>query len=155
VPKLAGLSLKDAGRRHRAEVLDMVVNRASSYRLIRRWFAEEKRFCIWMTNLQRHGQRRVMSLYCRWQVELLFKEWKSHNWLKGFVTGQKAIAEGLWASLLSLVMKRRVAQTLMGDGLSTLKAAKIAEPGGSQGWKQVYRGAVEIRERLEWAAVYL
>ena len=30
----------------------------------------------------------------------------------------------MWASLLSLVMKRRVAQTLMGDGLSTLKAAK-------------------------------
>ena len=23
------------------------------YRLIRRWFAEEKRFCIWMTNLPR------------------------------------------------------------------------------------------------------
>lgn len=21
------------------------------YRLIRRWFAEEKRFCLWMTNL--------------------------------------------------------------------------------------------------------
>ena len=88
------------------------------YRLIRRWFAEEKRFCIWMTNLPREAwpAERVMSLYrCRWQVELLFKEWKSHNRLKGFVTGQKAIAEGLvWASLLSLVMKRRVAQTLMG-----------------------------------------
>ena len=42
---------------------------------------------------------------------LLFKEWKSHNRLKGFVTGEKAIAEGLlWTSLLSLVMKRRGAQ---------------------------------------------
>ena len=41
------------------------------------------------------ASRQVMSLYrCRWQVELLFKEWKSHNRLKGFVTGQKAIAEG-------------------------------------------------------------
>ena len=110
---------KDAGRRHcRAEVLDMVVKSGKfEYRLIRRWFAEEKRFCIWMTNLPREAwpAERVMSLYrCRWQVELLFKEWKSHNRLKGFVTGQKAIAEGVWASLLSLVMKRRVAQTLMG-----------------------------------------
>jgi hypothetical protein len=60
VPKLAGLSLKDAGRRHcRAEVLDMVVKSGKfEYRLIRRWFAEEKRFCIWMTNLPRgHGQQ--------------------------------------------------------------------------------------------------
>lgn len=130
------------------------------YRLIRRWFAEEKRFCIWMTNLPREAwpAERVMSLYrCRWQVELLFKEWKSHNRLKGFVTGQKAIAEGLvWASLLSLVMKRRVAQTLMGDGLSTLKAAK-----NSGTWwfplleAVAHRALEEIRERLEWAAVYL
>ena len=162
VPKLAGLSLKDAGRRHcRAEVLDMVVKSGKfEYRLIRRWFAEEKRFCIWMTNLPREAwpAERVMSLYrCRWQVELLFKEWKSHNRLKGFVTGQKAIAEGLvWASLLSLVMKRRVAQTLMGDGLSTLKAAK-----NSGTWwfplleAVAHRALEEIRERLEWAAVYL
>jgi hypothetical protein len=67
-----------------------------------------------------------MSLYrCRWQVELLFKEWKSHNRLKGFVTGEKAIAEGLvWTSLLSLVMKRRVAQSVMTGKLSMLKASK-------------------------------
>jgi hypothetical protein len=52
-------------------------------------------------------------------------EWKLYNRLKGFVTGQKAIADGLvWASLLSLVLKRRVAQALMKEGLSTLKAAK-------------------------------
>ena len=62
------------------------------YRLIRRWFAEEKRFCLWMTNLPRAAwsAEQVMSLYrCRWQVELLFKEWKSHNRPKGFVTGRK------------------------------------------------------------------
>ncbi|MDX7768190.1 IS4 family transposase, partial [Aeromonas caviae] len=55
VPKLAGLSLKEAGRRRcRAEVLDMVVKSGKvEYRLIRRWFAEEKRFCLWMTNLPR------------------------------------------------------------------------------------------------------
>ncbi len=36
-----------------------------------------------------------MALYrCRWQIELLFKELKSHNRLKAFATRQKAIAEG-------------------------------------------------------------
>ena len=35
------------------------------YRLIRRWFAEEKRFCLWMTNLPRAAwsAEQVMSLY--------------------------------------------------------------------------------------------
>ncbi len=66
-----------------------------------------------------------MCLYrCRWQVELLFKEWKSHNRLKGFVTGEKAIAEGLvWMSLLSLVMKRLVARSVMSGELSMLKVS--------------------------------
>ena len=43
MPKLAGLSLKEAGRRRcRAEVLDMVVKSGKvEYRPIRRWFAEE------------------------------------------------------------------------------------------------------------------
>lgn len=55
MPKLAGLSLKEAGRRRcRAEVLDMVVKSGKvEYRLIRRCFTEEKQFCQWMTNLQR------------------------------------------------------------------------------------------------------
>ena len=76
-----------------------------------------------------------MALYrCRWQIELLFKELKSHNRLKAFATRQKAIAEGLiWASLLALLVKRR---------LALLEAV-------------AHRALTEIRERLEWAADYL
>ena len=74
----------------------------------------KKRFCLWMTNLPRAAwsAEQVMSLYrCRWQVELLFKEWKSHNRLRGFVTGRKpSPRDWCGTSLLSLVMKRRVAQ---------------------------------------------
>ena len=51
---------------------DMVVKSGKvEYRLIRRWFAEEKRFCLWMTNLPRAAwsAEQVMSLYrCRWQA---------------------------------------------------------------------------------------
>jgi len=68
-----------------------------------------------------------MSLYrCRWQVELLFKELKSHNRLKAFATRHPALAEGLiWASLLSSLVNRRLAKTLVGsECLSMLKAAK-------------------------------
>lgn len=127
---LEGLSLKEAGqRRCRTEVLDMVVKSGKvEYQLIRRRFTEEKRFCLWMTSLPRAAwsAEQAMSLYrCRWQVELLFKEWKSQNRLKGIVTGEKAIAEGLvWANLLSLLMKRRVAQSVISGALSMLKASK-------------------------------
>ena len=88
------------------------------YRLIRRWFAEEKRFCIWMTNLPREAwpAERVMSLYrCRWQVELLFKSEVAQPARAGLCDRSESHCRGAGvASLLSLVMKRRVAQTLMG-----------------------------------------
>ena len=46
----------------------------------------------------------VGNLYrFRWQVELLFKEWKSYANLHRFNTGKKAIVEGLiWASIWPL-----------------------------------------------------
>ncbi len=51
-----------------------------------------------MTNLPGEAwpvERVICLSHYRSQVELLFKEWKSYNSLKGFVTEQKEIAEGL------------------------------------------------------------
>jgi IS4 transposase len=75
-----------------------------------------------------------MKLYrIRWQIELLFKEWKRHNNLKKFVTRQSQLVKGLiWASLLSLLLKRyigRIAQRRQKARLSMLKIAK-----STQGW---------------------
>ncbi|MDH1806845.1 IS4-like element ISApu2 family transposase [Aeromonas caviae] len=163
MPKLLGKKLKDIDRRScRAEVLDLDVSSGKyKYRLIRRWFAEEKRFCIWMTNLprERWPAEKVMALYrCRWQIELLFKELKSHNRLKAFATRQKAIAEGLiWASLLALLVKRRLALTLIGSAeLSMLKIAKNSALWLMPILASIIHGAwQEITEKLEWAMVYL
>ena len=99
---LAGLSLREAGRRRcRAEVLDMVVKSGQvEYRLIRRWFAEEKRVLsvddepTASSMVSRAGD---VSLYrCRWQkVELLFKEWEiAQPASKGFCDGRESDAEG-------------------------------------------------------------
>lgn len=81
LPKLEGKKLKDITRRtNRSEVLDLKVRRGKQeFRVIKRWFAEEKRFCIWMCNLpsETYSADDIMAIYrCRWQVELLFKELK-------------------------------------------------------------------------------
>ena len=73
LPKLAGKNLKDITRRtNKSEVIDLTVySKNLECRLIRRWFKEEKRFYIWVTNLKRDDftADEVMSIYrCRWQI---------------------------------------------------------------------------------------
>jgi hypothetical protein len=53
LPKLEGKKLKGITRgTNRSSVLDLKVHRGKQkFRIVRRWFAEEKRFCIWITNL--------------------------------------------------------------------------------------------------------
>ena len=70
----------------------------------------------------------IGTLYrLRWQIELLFLEWKSHANLHKFDTGKKAIAEGLiWASILASVFKRYItnaAELCRKVELSTRRAA--------------------------------
>ncbi len=161
LPKLEGRKLKDITRgTNRSEVLDLSVRRGKQeFRVIRRWFAKEKRFCIWVTNLpyDSYSVDDIMAIYrCRWQVELLFKELKSHtNWQR-FVTAQKEIVEGLiWASLLALIIRRSTALQIMPEA-SLLKAAKnvdvwllpIFECISHKAWS-------EIGDKLEWATSYI
>lgn len=161
LPKLEGRKLKDITRgTNRSEVLDLKVRRGKQeFRVIRRWFFEEKRFCIWMTNLPHdiYSADDIMAIYrCRWQVELLFKELKSHtNWQR-FATAQKAIVDGLiWASLLALIIRRSTALQIM-PSVSLFKAAKnvdvwllpILECISHKAWS-------EISDKLEWAMSYI
>lgn len=64
----------------------------------------------------------------RWQVELIFKEWKSYANLRRFLTANEQITEGLmWASIATALLKRFVAKAaqLVGKvAVSTLKAAR-------------------------------
>lgn len=65
----------------------------------------------------------------RWQVELMYKEWKSHANLHRFPTANNGIAEGLiWASVAAAIVKRFVAfiaQAARSFPVSTLKAAVL------------------------------
>jgi hypothetical protein len=73
----------------------------------------------------------VSRLYrFRWQIELLFKEWKSCANLHKFDTANEHIAAGLiWASLCAAVLKRflaHAAQLVGGKPISTRRVAMCA-----------------------------
>ncbi|WP_099137767.1 IS4 family transposase [Xenorhabdus innexi] len=129
LPKLSDKPLKSITRRtNRSEVLDLMCRRKGyEFRLVRRWFAEEKRFCLWLTNLSvdEFTANEIMDIYrCRWQIELLFKELKSHTNWHGFTTRKETIATGLiWLSLLALLLRRSLASRLF-SAVSLFKAAQ-------------------------------
>jgi hypothetical protein len=102
--------------------------------LYKRSRRNEKTFVYLHTNLERteFSAQEVGSLYrLRWQIELLFKECKSHANMHRFDTAKSEIAEGLiWASLLVVVLKRAIthaAQLAVGVELSTQRAASCAK----------------------------
>jgi DDE family transposase len=73
----------------------------------------------------------VARLYrFRWQIELLFKEWKSYANLHKFDTTNEHIVAGLiWASLCAAVLKRflaHAAQIVGGKPISTRRVAMCA-----------------------------
>ena len=99
-------------------------------RLIVRWNPETKSFDYLLTNLPK--ERYTISMIClgyklRWQVELLFKEWKSYTNLHKFDTEKETIAEALiWASLAASAIKRFLAHAteyLLEVVISTQKAS--------------------------------
>ena len=102
-------------------------------RLIISWNRRTKSFCSLLTNLA--PQRYPLDTICRaskwrWQVELLFKEWKSYANLHAFDTTNAVIVEGLiWVAIAAAARKRFLAhmtQLLLEVPMSTRKVAMCA-----------------------------
>ena len=99
-------------------------------RMIVSWNPEAKTYQYLMTNLPRDefSVAQVLDAYrLRWQIELLFKEWKSYSNLHAFDTSNPHLAEGLiWAALCSAILKRYCAmmtQRMVDIPISTRKVA--------------------------------
>ena len=107
------------------------VDKGKVYRMIFWWNPTSKEYVILVTNLGRDkfSINDVMDAYrLRWQIELLFKEWKSFCQLKKFDTNNQYIASGLiWVAIASSVIKRYLAgiiQLQYQIWMSTFKTAK-------------------------------
>jgi hypothetical protein len=99
-------------------------------RMIVSWNKKTKAFVYLLTNLpkERYDIDTVCLIYkLRWQVELLFKEWKSYANLHALDTTDAHIAEAvIWASLAAAALKRFLAhatEQLLQVVMSTRKAA--------------------------------
>src|SRR5262244_3378533 len=102
-------------------------------RLIISWNRQTREFCYLLTNLA--SGRYPLDTICRaykwrWQVELLFKEWKSYANLHAFDTANPIIVEGLiWVAIAAAALKRFLAhmtQLLVEVPMSTRKVAMCA-----------------------------
>ncbi len=103
-------------------------------RLIVSWNPETKEYQYLLTNLSRAEfsiDDIVDGYRLRWQIELMFKEWKSHANLRAFDTSNPYIAEGLvWSSLCAAILTRyyaQMAQRLTHLPISTQKVAKCIQ----------------------------
>lgn len=135
--RLCKKSLKDS-RLSKKGLLDLDVQwgegeDAFRCRLVVSWNRETREYRYLVTNLprERYSAAQVATAYrLRWQVELLFKEWKSYANLHAFDTRNPSIAEGLiWAAIAAAALKRFLAhmtQQIHGVEISTRKVAMCA-----------------------------
>ncbi len=117
-------------QRSALEVAWLIEGEPFRLRLIVRWNPETKSFDYLLTNLPQ--SQYDINMIClgyklRWQVELLFKEWKSYTNLHKFDTEKETISEALiWASLVASALKRflaHAAEHLLEVVISTRKAS--------------------------------
>jgi len=110
-----------------------VDGRTLCLRLIISWNRQTQEFCYLLTNLA--SRCYPLDTICRaykwrWQVELLFKEWKSYANLHAFDTANPARVEGLiWTAIAAAALKRFLAhmtQLLTQVPMSTRKVAMCA-----------------------------
>lgn len=115
--KLESKKLK-FGRIPKNAILDLMVEwkflgGKMSTRLIINWSQTTKEYVYLVTNLARTEflpEQILLAHKLRWQIELLFKEWKSYANLKKIDTSNPYIAEGLiWAALAASIIKRFIA----------------------------------------------
>ncbi|PIP78457.1 MAG: transposase [Gammaproteobacteria bacterium CG22_combo_CG10-13_8_21_14_all_40_8] len=133
------------------QAVDMNVEiKGEVVRLIAFWSLKEKRHTYLITNLKRDefSISDIDAIYrMRWQVELIFKECKSHNSLHGFNTEKASIQESLiWASLISVTLKRFISgcvERIFKVEMSTMLVSKTTV----SWWYDVLEAIVQQRRK--------
>ncbi len=119
INKKTAKKLKDYEKRFsKSKIYDLdVIFRDDStntqHRLIVKWNKKKKEYVYLITNLSRqeYTAEQIREIYrLRWQIELVFKEWKSYANLHKFDTSNESIAEGfIWCAITAALIKKFMA----------------------------------------------
>ena len=122
-------------------------------RLILIWVPDDKRFTMLVTDVSRSilSSRQAAEVYrLRWQVELMFKEWKSHTNLHEFDSAKPALVEGLiWASLCAAALKRSLAHAGQRSGAPAPLSTQVTAMCGPHVLPELLRCALRSFRGLE------
>jgi len=134
-PGCEGYRLQDVLRWLPRRRLDLEVTwnrpqgRSLRLRMVLLWNQHTQQFMVLLTNVPRRmlSARQVALAYrLRWQIELLFKEWKSYANLHEFASANPALVEGLiWASLGAAALKRSLAHASQRAGGHTAISTQV------------------------------
>jgi hypothetical protein len=159
LPRFEGRSLQDVldflpRRRVELEVeWDRPAGRTLRLRMVLIWTRHKKQYLTLVTNVPRRilTAPEVAEVYrLRWQIELVFKEWKSYANLHAFTSAKAPLVEGLiWASLCAAALKRTLAHASQRSGTSTAISNRIVAMCGAHILPELLRSALRGFRRLE------
>lgn len=157
--RFAGRRLQDVIRnlpRRRLE-LDVEWDRPGGktlrLRMVLIWKRREPDYTVLVTNVPRGvlTARQVAEVYrLRWQIELVFKEWKSYANLHAFTSANPAIVEGLiWASLCAAALKRSLAHAAQRSQAAIPISTRVVAMCGAHILPRLLRSALAGFRHLE------
>jgi hypothetical protein len=115
-------------------------------RMILIWNRKEKNYLFLVTNVSRQilTVQEIAQVYrLRWQVELVFREWKSYANLHAFTSANAPLVEGLiWASLCAAALKRTLAHASQRSGPSIAISNRVAAMCGAHILPPLLRSAL-------------
>lgn len=159
LPRFAGRRLQeviDALPRRRLDVdveWDRPGGQTVRLRLVLIWIRPERAYTVLVSNVSRRmlTARHVATLYrLRWQIELVFKEWKSYANLHAFTSANPAIVEGLiWASLCAAALKRSLAHVAQRSHATRPISTRIVAMCGAHILPKLLRSALAGFRHLE------
>ena len=122
-------------------------------RMILIWLRHKQEYTVLVTNVPRRvlTARQVAEVYrLRWQIELVFKEWKSYANLHAFTSAKAPLVKGLiWASLCAAALKRTLAHASQRAGQGIAISTRIVAMCGAYILHDLLRSVLHGFHRLE------
>jgi hypothetical protein len=121
-------------------------------RMVLLWIPTRRHYLTLVTNVPKRlfTARQVFGVYrLRWQVELVFKEWKSYANLHEFTSRNPRLVEGLiWASLCAAALKRSLAHASHRAGARVPISTRIVAMCGAYILPVILRSALNAFRRV-------